>query len=67
MGSTPSLPTCDAQSWSSTVPVAFARAALTRHPTWTYHEIHHAGHHPHRDRPEAWAKIVTAWLERPTP
>lgn len=49
------------------VPVAFARAALTRHPTWTYHEIHDAGHHPHRDCPKAWAKIVTTWLEPPTP
>jgi pimeloyl-ACP methyl ester carboxylesterase len=45
------------------VPVAFARAAFTRHPTWTYHEIHDAGHHPHRERPEVWAEIVTAWLE----
>ena len=49
------------------VPVAFARAALTLHPTWTYHEIRDAGHFPHRDRPEVWAKIVAAWLEPPTP
>lgn len=49
------------------VPVAFARAALTRHPTWTYQEIRDAGHFPHRDHPEVWAKIVAAWLEPPTP
>jgi pimeloyl-ACP methyl ester carboxylesterase len=49
------------------VPVAFARAALTRHPTWTYHEIRDAGHFPHRDIPEVWAKIVACWLEPLTP
>jgi pimeloyl-ACP methyl ester carboxylesterase len=49
------------------VPVAFARAALNRHPTWTYQEIRDAGHFPHRDRPEVWAKMVAAWLEPSTP
>jgi pimeloyl-ACP methyl ester carboxylesterase len=48
------------------VPVAFARAAVNRHPTWTYQEIRDAGHFPHRDRPDVWAKIITAWLEPPT-
>jgi pimeloyl-ACP methyl ester carboxylesterase len=48
------------------VPVAFARASASRHPTWTYREIRDAGHFPHRDRPEVWAEIVATWLERPT-
>jgi pimeloyl-ACP methyl ester carboxylesterase len=47
------------------VPVAFARAATARYPAWTYHEIHGAGHFPHRDRFDDWADIVGAWLERP--
>jgi pimeloyl-ACP methyl ester carboxylesterase len=49
------------------VPVAFARAALTRHPRWAYREIRDGGHFLHRDRPEVWAEIVAAWLEPPTP
>ncbi len=49
------------------VPVAFARAGVDRHPTWTYREIRQAGHFPHRDRPDAWAAIVAAWLEPATP
>jgi pimeloyl-ACP methyl ester carboxylesterase len=48
------------------VPVAFARASATRHPTWAYREIRDAGHFPHRDRPEVWADIVATWLARPT-
>jgi pimeloyl-ACP methyl ester carboxylesterase len=47
------------------VPVDFARAGANRHPTWTYQEIHDAGHFPHRDRPEVWAEIVAAWLTAP--
>jgi pimeloyl-ACP methyl ester carboxylesterase len=44
------------------VPVAFARAASRRCPTWTYHELGPAGHFAHRDQPEAWAEILRAWL-----
>jgi pimeloyl-ACP methyl ester carboxylesterase len=46
------------------VPVAFARAATTRHAAWTYHEIADGGHVPYRDETQAWAEVVRAWLAR---
>jgi esterase len=44
------------------VPIAFARAAVAAHPSWTFRELHGIGHHPHRDQPTAWATAVTEWL-----
>ena len=42
------------------VPIAFARAAVAAHPSWTFRELRGAGHHPHRDQPAAFA--TAEWL-----
>jgi pimeloyl-ACP methyl ester carboxylesterase len=47
------------------VPVTFARAAAAAHPAWTFRELEGGGHHPHRDRPQEWAGVVTDWLSGP--
>ena len=44
------------------VPIAFARAAVAAHPSWTFRQLRGAGHNPHRDEPAAWATAVTEWL-----
>lgn len=44
------------------VPVEFARAAMRRHPTWTYREVPRAGHRIHCERPDDWAEMVSGWL-----
>ena len=44
------------------VPIAFARAAVAAHPTWTFRELHGIGHHPHRDQPAAFATAAAEWL-----
>jgi pimeloyl-ACP methyl ester carboxylesterase len=45
------------------VPIGFARAAATAHPTWTLREVHDGSHFVHRDRPDEWAAVVGAWLD----
>jgi pimeloyl-ACP methyl ester carboxylesterase len=44
------------------VPIAFARAAVAAHPSWTFTELRGVGHHPHRDQPKVFAAAAGEWL-----
>jgi pimeloyl-ACP methyl ester carboxylesterase len=44
------------------VPVAFARAAVDRHPSWRYRFLPRVGHVPQLEAPERWLAAVEDWL-----
>lgn len=45
------------------VPVDFAQAALTAHPSWSRAILARGGHHVHVDLPENWLAAVSRWLD----
>jgi pimeloyl-ACP methyl ester carboxylesterase len=44
------------------VPLAFARAAVDRHPTWQHRFLAGVGHVPQLEAPERWLAAVEGWL-----
>ena len=44
------------------VPIAFAEAAVARHPGWELRVLDHGGHHAHVDEPDLWLGQVLPWL-----
>ena len=48
------------------VPIAFAEAAVARHPAWQLRVLDRGGHHAHVDEPGLWLSEVLPWLARPT-
>jgi pimeloyl-ACP methyl ester carboxylesterase len=45
------------------VPIAFARSAVERHPSWRYRFLPEVGHVPQLESPDRWLEAVFEWLD----
>jgi pimeloyl-ACP methyl ester carboxylesterase len=44
------------------VPIAYARSAVERHPSWAFRFLPNVGHVPQLEAPARWLDAVTDWL-----
>ena len=49
------------------VPIAYARSALERHPSWRYRFLENVGHVPQLEAPREWLRAVEGWLDSAVP